>query len=103
MKAIGMIVVVMMVSRLRMMWRSERRVRMAVSPKKCRFVRIASSPKWLVIACSLLVIADIAGVAVRAGADHGEEDVLEGRLLLDVFDLRGREQLPEFGQGAVHD
>jgi hypothetical protein len=36
MKAIGMSVVVMMVSRLRMMWRSERRVRTAVSPKKFR-------------------------------------------------------------------
>jgi hypothetical protein len=36
-------------------------------------------------------------------ADDGEEDVLEGRLLLDVLDLGGREQLLELGEGAVHD
>ena len=35
--------------------------------------------------------------------DDGEEDVLEGGLLLDVLDLGGREQLLEFGEGAVHD
>ena len=35
--------------------------------------------------------------------DDGEEDVLEGRLLLDVLDLGGREQLLELGEGAVHD
>jgi hypothetical protein len=34
MKAIGMIVVVMMVSMLRAMWLRERRVRVAVSAKK---------------------------------------------------------------------
>ena len=37
-----------------------------------------------------------------AVADDGEEDVLEGRLLLDVFDLGRREQLLELGEGAVH-
>src|SRR6202050_757319 len=56
--------------------------------------------------CSLLVfrlavIADIANFALVA--DDGQKYVLEGRLLLDVFDLRGWEQLLEFGERAVHD
>ena len=34
-----------------------------------------------------------AGAALAVVADDGEEDVLEGRLLLDVFDLGGRVQL----------
>jgi len=47
-------------------------------------------------------------VAVRALAapgpvgDDGEEDVLEARLLLDVFDLGRRDQPLELGEGAVH-
>jgi hypothetical protein len=41
--------------------------------------------------------------ACRVLADDREEDVLEGRLLLDVLDLGGWEQLPELGQSAVHD
>jgi len=36
-------------------------------------------------------------------ANEREEDVLEGRLLLDVLDLGGREQLLELGQGPVDD
>ncbi len=36
-------------------------------------------------------------------ADDGEEDLLEGRLLLDVLDLGGREQGLELGEGAVGD
>jgi hypothetical protein len=35
--------------------------------------------------------------------DDGEEDLLESRLLLDVFDLGGWEQPLELGEGAVHD
>ena len=42
-------------------------------------------------------------VGLAGVADEGEEDVLEGGLLLDVFDLGGREQLLEFGEGAVLD
>ena len=85
-----MIVVVMMVSRLRVMWRRDRPVRTAVSPKKCVVIVAPYSSG----AC---------GRAVGAVADDGEEDVLEGRLLLDVLDLGGREQLLELGEGAVHD
>ena len=40
---------------------------------------------------------------LAAGTDDGEEDILEGRLLLDVFDLGRREQLLELGEGAVGD
>jgi hypothetical protein len=40
MKAIGMIVVVMMVSGLRMMWRRDRPNRTAVSPKKCLIIAV---------------------------------------------------------------
>ena len=36
-------------------------------------------------------------------ADEGEEDVFEGRLLLDVLDLGGRQQQFQLGEGAVHD
>ena len=36
-------------------------------------------------------------------ADEGEEDVLEGRLLLDVLDLGGGQQLLQLGEGAVLD
>src|SRR4030095_9071699 len=94
MKAIGMIVVVMMVSGLRVMWRRDRPVSRAVSPKK-----------RLVIAVPSLGGADAgAGVGVLAGgSDDGEEDVLEGRLLLDVLDLGGRQELLELGEGAVGD
>ena len=81
--AIGMIAVVMMVSRLRVMWRRDRPCRTAVSPRKC------------------VVISCLASRVVAA--DDREEDLLEGRLLLDVLDLGGREQLLELGEGAVHD
>jgi len=37
-----------------------------------------------------------------AVANKSQEDVLEGRLLLDVFDLGRRKQLLEFGERAVH-
>src|SRR4030095_6269783 len=41
-----------------------------------------------------------AGVAVGAGGpDDGQEDLLQGRLLLDVLDRGRREELPEVGQG----
>jgi hypothetical protein len=54
-----------------------------------------------------LVCADAAALASAAVlavvTDDGEEDVLERRLLFDVFDLGGREQLPELGESAVHD
>lgn len=36
-------------------------------------------------------------------ADEGEEDLLEGGLLLDVLDLRGRKQALESGEGVVRD
>ena len=36
-------------------------------------------------------------------ADDREEDVLEGRLLLDVLDRRRREELLQLGEGAVGD
>src|SRR5215218_8354844 len=81
--AIGMIVVVMMVSGLRVMWRRDRPSRTALSKRKC------------------LVMVDPS--VVRAVADEGEEDVLQGRLLLDVLDLGGREQLLQLPEGAVHD
>jgi hypothetical protein len=52
-------------------------------------------------------VAALTGVAVLvvfAGvAGDREEDVLEGGLLLDVFDRGGRQQLSELGQGAVDD
>src|SRR5918993_1308288 len=84
-----MIVVVMMVSGLRRMWRRDRPVSRAGS--------------WLVLP-RRADVAVVAGVAVGAGgADDGEEDLLEGRLLLDVFDLGRREQLLEFGEGSVGD
>src|SRR3981081_1015748 len=81
MKAIGMITVVMMVSGLRVMWRSERPSRTAVSPRKCLFI-IVPCPFW---------------------SHEGEEDVLKGRLLLDVLDLGGWEERLELMEGAVHD
>src|SRR5262245_48913893 len=95
MRAIGVIATVMMVSGLRVMWRRDRPVRSAVSPRKC-----------VVIAVSLVVGADaaVAGVGVVAvGSDDGEEDLFEGRLFLDVLDLGGREELLERGEGAAGD
>ena len=89
-----MIAVVMMVSGLRVMWRRERPVRTAVSPKKCVvMVGPYSSVPTLTVAAGVAVLAVV--------TDEGEEDVLEGRLLLDVLDLGGREQLLELGEGAV--
>src|SRR5215207_2864780 len=96
MKAIGMIVVVMMVSGLRVMWRRDRPCRTAVSPKKCLVIVVPYSSVPRCGHCQRVAV-------LAAGTDDGEEDVLEGRLLLDVFDLGGREQLLELGEGAVGD
>src|SRR5262245_32118672 len=85
-----MMAVVMMVSGLRVMWRMDRPSSTVVSPKKCLF-----------IACSLPLGAVAAGRAVAGG--DGEEDVLEGRPLLDVLDLGGREELLQLREGAVGD
>src|SRR5690349_18667037 len=81
--AIGVTAVVMIVSGLRRMWRSDRFVRTVVSPRA-----------WMVMGSSL-----------RGGrvADDGQEDLLERRLLLDVLDLRGRHQRLELGERAVGD
>src|SRR5258706_8212890 len=98
MKAIGMIAVVMMVSRLRVTWRRDRPSRTAVSLKKCVFIVV---PYSLLVGADGPVIASVAALGV--GADDSKEDVFEGRLLLDVFDLGGREQVLEFDEGAVHD
>src|ERR1700730_18326403 len=91
-----MTAVVMMVSGLRVMWRMDRPSRTAVSPKK-----------FLFTVCSLSFGAVAAGRAVTAGgifvAGDGEEDVLEARLLLDVLDLGGREELLQFGERGVGD
>ena len=96
MMAIGVMTVVMIVSMLRVMWRRDRPVRTAVSERKC-----------VVIGVPQLPVSRGAEVAAWTGcavvADDREEDVLEGRLLLDVFDRGGREQLLELGQSAVHD
>jgi predicted ATPase/DNA-binding SARP family transcriptional activator len=43
------------------------------------------------------------GAGRAAGAGDGEEDVFEARLLLDVGDLGRREELFQFGEGAVGD
>lgn len=51
--------------------------------------------------CPLVVRAG--GVALAVAADDREEDLLEGRLLLDVLDRGGREEPLELGEGAVHD
>ena len=89
-----MIAVVMMVSRLRVMWRRDRPSQDGGVAEEVRGHR-----------CSLLVRAVAAVVpaspCLAVVADDGEEDVLEGRLLLDVLDLGGREQLLELGEGAV--
>src|SRR5262249_1300752 len=54
--------------------------------------------------CRVAVLtAAVVAAAVLAVTDDGEEDVLKGRLLLDVFDLGGREQLLELGEGAAPD
>src|ERR1044071_3864067 len=84
MRAIGMIETVMMVSRLRVMWRMDRPSKTAVSLKKCVFMMVPLVDRGVV-------------------ADDGEEDVLQGGLLLHVLDLGGREQLLELGEGAVGD
>ena len=67
-----------------------------MSPKKCVVIVVP----YLPLPC---VAVRAVAAALAAVADDGEEDVLEGRLLLDVFDLGGREQLLELGEGAVHD
>src|SRR5687767_574204 len=82
--AIGVMAVVMIVSGLRRMWRRDRLSSTAVS-----------WTKYMVIRGSLRVGAVV--------ADDREEDVFETRLLLDVLDLGGREQLLELGEGAVRD
>src|SRR5664279_3900571 len=97
--AIGVIAVVMIVSRLRVTCLRDRPVRTAVSPKKC-----------VVIICSLVVRAGAVGVGAVVGglvgalvADECEEDVLESGLLLHVLDLGGRKQRLELGEGATDD
>src|ERR671912_24627 len=91
-----MIVVVMMVSGLRRMWRRDRPVSRAVSPRKRVLIVVPYS--------SVPTLPVVAGVAVGAGGpDDGEEDLLKGGLLLDVLDFGGREELLELGQGAVGD
>ena len=88
----------MIVSGLRRMWRSERPVRTAVSPRTWVVIGVPFVPgrcRWL--------RSPSVGVGVAGVADEGEEDVLEGGLLLDVLDLGGREQLLELGEGAVLD
>src|SRR3954453_17172209 len=93
--AIGVIAVVMIVSGLRTMWRSDRMVRTTVSRSRRACVVWTD---WAVMADPLLVDA-----GERAVADDGEEDVLEGGLLLDVLDLGGGKQRLELGEGAVGD
>src|ERR1700722_9828463 len=106
MMATGMIAVVMMVSGLRVTCRMVRPVRTVVSSRKCVAIVF---PLLLVRArrAGTVVLAGavvLAGPGVLAGtADDREEDVFEGGLLLDVLDLGGRQQLLEFGQGAVDD
>src|SRR4051794_33039613 len=88
-----MIAVVMIVSGLRLMWRSDRPSRTVVSRKK-RLDMVSSS----------VLRAD--GVGCAGGdvvADERQEDVFQGRLLLDVLDLGRRKQLLELGEGAVHE
>src|SRR3954453_14776774 len=95
MNAIGMIAVVMIVSRLRVMWRRERPVRAAVSLRDRTFIVVPLVARGRVgggFATALAVVAD-----------KGEEDVLEGRLLLHVLDLCGRDEPLELGKGSVHD
>ena len=89
MMAIGVITVVMMVSGLRVMWRRDRPVRTAVSPKTCV---VTVAPWWwcrpIMRRCRRLRPR---GTSSRVGC------------FLDVFDLGRREQLLELGEGAVHD
>src|ERR1700722_17635307 len=91
-----MIAVVMMVSGLRVMWRMDRPSRTVVSPKKCAF--IAGS-----LAFGAVVAGRAAVALITVAAGDGEEDVFEARLLLDVLDLGGREELLQLGEGAVRD
>src|ERR1700736_2957225 len=79
--AIGVIVTVMMVSMLRVTWRSERPSITLVSLKKCVFIS------------SLLLVA----------SDDCQEYLLQAGLPFYVFDFRGREQLPQLLQSAGHD
>src|ERR1035441_10158004 len=108
MRAIGMIATVMMVSGLRVMWRMVRPSRTAVSPKKCVVIVGPAQQDGGVAEemrghrCSLVVrtvVASRAAGTVVAG--DGEEDVLQGRLFLDVLDLGRREELFQFGKSAV--
>ena len=96
MKPIGMTVVVMMVSTLRVMWRRDR-------PMQDGGV----AEEMLGHRCFSLVACRRPGHCRRGllavVTDDREEDVLEGRLLLDVFDFGGREQLLQLEQRAVHD
>ena len=82
-----MIVVVMMVSMLRDV-AQDRPSRTAVSPKKCGVILV---PYPTVPALAFIA----ASPSLPSLTDDGEEDVLEGRLLLDVFHLGGREALRE--------
>src|SRR5580700_3100023 len=95
MKAIGMIVVVMMVS---MRGVRDGGVGPAGRPGRRRN---AWSSLLLPRLSDVAVAADITVLAVVA--HDGEKNILERRLLFDVFDLGRREQLLELGERAVHD
>ena len=84
--AIGVIAVVMIVSGLRRMWRSERLSRAVVSWNEVGGHRLGPQ-----------------SVGCASWPTMARKIVLEGRLLLDVLDLGGREQLLELGEGAVGD
>ena len=57
---------------------------------------------WLAVA-GIVVLLTLALTWVAVIAGDGEEDVFEGRLLLDIFDLGGREELLQLGEGSVRD
>ena len=48
-------------------------------------------------------LSSLSSLSSPVVADDGEEDVLQGRLLLDVLDLGGREEPFQLGEGAVRD
>ena len=70
----------------------ERPVSTAVSPKKC----VLMTGPSVSVPCRR-------SVASCRRADEREEDLLEGGLLLDVLDLRRRQELLQLGERAVRD